>query len=313
MKVGILLPQTGDLATSENILYIGKEAEKEGFDSVWVFERLLWPVKPQTPYGGVPNLPIPVEYQSVLDPLETLTYLAGNTQRISLGTSIIDILFHNPVILARRFATLDVLSGGRVIAGLGLGWSKDEYDASGIPFSHKGARADEYMQVLKRIWTDDVVEFRGQFYNIPASKIGPKPVQKPHPPILLGAYSPKAFPRIVNYADGWIPIAGSVPLEQQEQAINGLREAARKANKDPSNIRIFVLSYPNVLDSSSQSSSSNQPRSPMSGTIDQIGSDIDRFKAMGAEHIIFGYAFSPIGKDVKKMMELTKQLARFAR
>jgi probable F420-dependent oxidoreductase len=313
MKVGILLPQTGDLATSENILYIGKEAEKEGFDSVWVFERLLWPVKPQTPYGGVPNLPIPVEYQSVLDPLETLTYLAGNTQRISLGTSIIDILFHNPVILARRFATLDVLSGGRVIAGLGLGWSKDEYDASGIPFSHKGARADEYMQVLKRIWTDDVVEFRGQFYNIPASKIGPKPVQKPHPPILLGAYSPKAFPRIVNYADGWIPIAGSVPLEQQEQAINGLREAARKANKDPSNIRIFVLSYPNVLDSSSQSSSSNQPRSPMSGTIDQIGTDIDRIKAMGAEHMIFGYAFSPIGKDVKKMMEVTKQLARFAR
>jgi probable F420-dependent oxidoreductase len=312
MKVGILLPQTGDLATSENTLYIGKEAEKEGFDSVWVFERLLWPVKPQTPYGGVPNLPIPVEYQSVLDPLETLTYLAGNTQRISLGTSIIDIMFHNPVILARRFATLDVLSGGRVIAGLGLGWSKDEYDASGIPFSHKGARADEYMQVLKRIWTDDVVEFRGQFYNIPASKIGPKPVQKPHPPILLGAYSPKAFPRIVNYADGWIPIAGSVPLEQQEQAINGLREAARKANKDPSNIRIFVLSYPNVLDSSSQSSSSNQPRSPMSGTIDQIGSDIDRFKAMGAEHIIFGYAFSPIGRDVKKMMEITKQLARFA-
>lgn len=313
MKVGILLPQTGDLATSENILYIGKEAEKEGFDSVWVFERLLWPVKPQTPYGGVPNLPIPVEYQSVLDPLETLTYLAGNTQRISLGTSIIDILFHNPVILARRFATLDVLSGGRVIAGLGLGWSKDEYDASGIPFSHKGARADEFMQVLKRIWTDDVVEFRGQFYNIPASKIGPKPVQKPHPPILLGAYSPKAFPRIVNYADGWIPIAGSVPLEQQEQAINGLREAARKANKDPSNIRIFVLSYPNVLGSSSQSSSSNQQRSPMSGTIDQIGTDIDRIKAMGAEHMIFGYAFSPIGKDVKKMMEVTKQLARFAR
>lgn len=308
MKVGILLPQTGDLATSENILYIGKEAEKEGFDSVWVFERLLWPVKPQTPYGGVPNLPIPVEYQSVLDPLETLTYLAGNTQRISLGTSIIDILFHNPVILARRFATLDVLSGGRVIAGLGLGWSKDEYDASGIPFSHKGERADEFMQVLKRIWTDDVVEFRGQFYNIPASKIGPKPVQKPHPPILLGAYSPKAFPRIVNYADGWIPIAGSVPLEQQEQAISGLREAARKANKDPSNIRIFVLSYPNVL-----GSSSNQQRSPMSGTIDQIGTDIDRIKAMGAEHMIFGYAFSPIGKDVKKMMEVTKQLARFAR
>ena len=312
MKVGILLPQTGELATRENVLYIGKEAEKEGLDSVWVFERLLWPVKPQTPYGGVPNTPIPVEYQSVLDPLETLTYVAGNTERIFLGTSIIDMFFHNPVTLARRFATLDVLSGGRVIPGLGIGWSKDEYDAAGMPFKQKGARADEYMQVLKRIWTDDVVEFKGQFYDIPASKIGPKPVQKPHPPILLGAYSPKTFPRIVKYADGWIPIAGFVPLEQQEQAINALRESARKANRDPSDIRIVVLTYPNLLDSSS-TSSSNQQRLPLTGTIDQIGNDVEQIKAIGAEHIIFGYAFSPIGRDAKKMMEITKQLARFAK
>jgi probable F420-dependent oxidoreductase len=262
----------------------------------------------------VPNAPIPVEYQSVLDPLETLTYVGGNTERISLGTSIIDMFFHNPVTLAKRFATLDVLSGGRVIAGLGIGWSKDEYDAAGIPFKQKGARADEYLQVLKRIWTDDVVEFKGQFYNIPASKIGPKPVQKPHPPILLGAYTPKTFPRIVNYADGWMPIAGFVPLKQQDQAINTLRETARKANKDPSDIRIVVLTYPNLLDSSSSSnSSSSQHRMPMTGTIDQIGSDVEQIKAMGAEHIIFGYAFSPIGKDAKKMIEITKQLARFAK
>ena len=314
MKAGILLPQTGELARREIILYIGREAERVGLDSVWVFERLLWPVNPQTPYGGVPNAPIPVEYQSVLDPLETLTYVGGNTERISLGTSIIDMFFHNPVTLAKRFATLDVLSGGRVIAGLGIGWSKDEYDAAGIPFKQKGARADEYLQVLKRIWTDDVVEFKGQFYNIPASKIGPKPVQKPHPPILLGAYTPKTFPRIVNYADGWMPIAGFVPLEQQDQAINTLRETARKANKDPSDIRIVVLTYPNLLDSSSSSnSSSSQHRMPMTGTIDQIGSDVEQIKAMGAEHIIFGYAFSPIGKDAKKMIEITKQLARFAK
>jgi probable F420-dependent oxidoreductase len=312
MKVGIVLPQTGESATRENVLHIGKEAEKEGLDSVWVFDRLLWPLKPQTPYGGVPNAPIPVEYQNILDPLETLTYLAANTDRISLGTSIIDMLFQNPVILARRFATLDIFSGGRVIAGLAIGWSKDEYDASGIPFRQKGARADEYMQVLKRIWTEDVVEFKGQFYDIPASKIGPKPVQKPHPPILLGGYTPKTFPRIVKYADGWIPIAGFVPLEQQEQAINALRESARKANRDPSDIRIVVLTYPNLLDSSS-TSSSNQQRLPLTGTIDQIGNDVEQIKAIGAEHIIFGYAFSPIGRDAKKMMEITKQLARFAK
>ena len=121
MKAGILLPQAGDYATRENILYVAKE----GLDSVWVFERLLWPLKPKTPYPGIPDGSLPIQYQNVLDPLGTLTYLAGNTNQISLGTCLIDMLFHNPVVLARRFATLDILSNGRAIAGLGIGWSKD--------------------------------------------------------------------------------------------------------------------------------------------------------------------------------------------
>jgi probable F420-dependent oxidoreductase len=310
MKAGILLPQTGESATRENILFIAKQAEIEGLDSLWVFERLLWPIKPKTPYVATPDGSLPVQYQNVLDPLEILTYLAGHTNQISLGTCLIDMLFHNPVVLARRFATLDLLSSGRVIAGLGIGWSKDEYEVSGIPFERRGQRADEFIQILKRIWTDEVVEFKGQFYSIPASKIGPKPVQKPHPPILLGGFTAKTFLRIVNYADGWIPVAGFGPLEQLKQTIDILREDARKANKDPSKIRIFALTYPNVQDSSS---SSEQQRLPMTGTIEQIGTDINQIKAMGVEHIIFGYAFSPIGKEMKKMIEITKQFARFAK
>ena len=313
MKAGMLLPHLGDSVTRDNVIYIAKEAEKEGLDSVWVLERLLWPLKPQTPYVATPDGTLPVEYQNVLDPLETLTYLAGITDKISLGTCIIDMLFHNPIVLARRFATLDILSHGRAIAGLGIGWSKDEYEVSGVPYKHRGERANEFLQVLKRIWTDEVVEFKGQFYSIPASKIGPKPVQKPHPPILLGGFSPNTLLRIVNYADGWLPVAGFGPLEQLEQSINGLREGARKANKDPSKIRIFVLTYPNLLDSSSPAPSSEQQRSPMTGTTDQIGTDIDKIKSMGVEHIIFGYVFSPIGKDKNRMIEITKQLARFAK
>jgi probable F420-dependent oxidoreductase len=315
MKAGILLPQVGQNVTREDILYTAKEAEKEGLDSAWVFERLLWPLKPQTPYVATPDGSLPVEYQNVLDPLEMLTFVAGNTERISLGTCLIDMLFHSPVVLARRFATLDVLSHGRVIAGLGIGWSKDEYDVSGIPYEHRGARSDEFLQVLKRIWTDDVIEFKGKFYNIPASRIGPKPVQKPYPPVILGGFSPKTLSRIVKYADGWLPIAGFGPLDQLEQTINDLREGARRANRDPSKIRIVVLSYPNLLESAQSSSSTEeqQQRFPMAGTIDQIGSDIQRIKSMGAEHIVFGYAFSPIGRDVKKMIGITKQLVRFAR
>lgn len=310
MKVGMFLPQVGEYATKENILYIAKEAEKEGINSLWVLDRLLWPLKPKTPYVATPDGALPVEYQNVLDPLTTLTYVAGVTERILLGTSIIDMFFQNPVQLGKRFATLDVLSDGRTIAGLGIGWSKDEYEVSGVPYKDKGTRADEFLQALTKIWSDEIVEFKGQFYNIPASKIGPKPLQEPHPPILLGGFSPKTFSRIVNYANGWIGIAGFGPLEQLEQMINGLRESARKLDKDPSNIGIYIGSYPNILESRV---SSNETRSPMTGTIEQIGSDIEQIKAMGTNHIFFGHMFSSIGRDMRKMVEVTKQLARFAK
>lgn len=310
MKVGMFLPQVGEYATKENILYIAKESEKEGIDSVWVLDRLLWPLNPQTPYAATPDGTLPVEFQNVLDPLTTLTYVAGVTKQILLGTSIIDMFFQNPVVLAKRFATLDILSEGRTIAGLGIGWSKDEYEVSGVPYKDKGTRADEFLQVLKKIWTDEVVEFKGQFYNIPASKIGPKPLQGPHPPILLGGFSPKTFSRILNYANGWIGVAGFGPLDQLEQVINSLKENARKIDKDPSNIGIYLGSYPNVLESPV---ASNEERSPMTGTIDQIGSDIEQIKTMGTNHIFFGYMSSSIRKDMKKMVEVTKQLARFAK
>ena len=189
LKIGIVSPQLGQQATRENVLQTAKIAENEGIDSLWVGERLLWPLNPQTPSPGSPDGSLSVELQIVLDPLETLTYIAANTNKIMLGTSVIDMLFHNPVILAKRFATLDVLSEGRIVAGLGIGWSRDEYQVSNIPFNDRGKRADEFIQVLKKIWVDDVVEFKGEYYNIPASIIKPKPTQKPHIPIYLGGYS----------------------------------------------------------------------------------------------------------------------------
>lgn len=315
MKIGLVLPQAGQQATRENVIQMAKNAESEGFDSLWVFERLLWPINPQTPYVATPDGSLPIEYQIMLDPLETLTYVAANTNKIALGTSVIDMLFHNPVILARRFATLDILSEGRSIAGFGIGWSKDEYQASNIPFQNRGKRADEFIQVLKRIWTDDVVEFKGKYYSIPASKIGPKPIQKPHPPVYLGGFSPNTFSRIVNYdTNGWLAVVGG-PLEYLDNTIKTIKDIANKANKDPNKFKVILLAHLNVaLDSKSQSTTTNEDqRFPFTGTIDQIGNDIKRIKQMDIDHIIFGYVFVPIGRDVNKMLDLTKQLAKFAR
>jgi probable F420-dependent oxidoreductase len=315
LKVGITLPQAGQQATRDNVIRMAHSAESEGFDSLWVFERLLWPINPQTPYPATPDGSLPNEYQIILDPLETLTYVAANTNKIALGTSVIDMLFHNPVILARRFATLDVLSEGRSICGLGIGWSKDEYQASNIPFKDKGKRADEFLQALKKIWTDDVVEFKGNYYSIPASKIGPKPIQKPQIPIYMGGFSPNTYSRIVNHdTNGWLGLIGG-PLEYLDNTIKTIQNIANKANKDPNRFRVILLTYPNVdIDSKNQSATTSQgQRFPLAGTIDQVRSDMERIKQIGVDHIVFGYNFIPTGRDLDKMLDITKQLAKFAR
>lgn len=310
MKFGITLPQLGNQATRENLIRYAKMSEESGFDSVWVLERLLWPVNPQSPYPATPDGSLPSAYQSVLDPLDTLSFVAANTDKISLGTSVIDALFHNPVVLGKRFATLDILSEGRAICGLGIGWSKDEYQASNIPFKNRGKREDEFIQILKRIWTEDVVEFKGEYYTIPPSKIGPKPVQKPHIPIFIGGFTPNTFSRIVNYdTNGWLGVLFG-PFDQLQSTINAMKELAIKSKKDSNSFRVILLTYPNIQESGN---SAGGQRFPMTGTIDEIGADIKVIKDMGIEHIVLGFFFSPKYESIDQTIEISRQLMRYAK
>ena len=309
------MPKAGSQATRENVLHMAQMAESEGLDSLWVFERLLWPTHPQTPYPATPDGSLPEEYQRMMDPLETLTFVAANTNKISLGTSVIDMLFHNPVVLARRFASLDIFSQGRSIAGFGIGWSKDEFQASNVPFSNKGKRADEYVRVLKKIWAEENVEFKGEYYSIPQSKIGPKPLQKPYIPIYLGGFSPNTIKRIVeNDLNGWLGIVGGIaPLGYVETIIKDFRNEAIKANKNADSFGVILLAYPDLKENSFIASGNNTDRPTLTGTIDEIGEDIRKIRDLGVDHIAFGFNFSPLGKEIDKMIDLTKQLSRFAK
>ena len=135
MKVGLVVPQFGMNSTKENLITFILLAEKEGFESLWVYDRMLYPLNPQQPYPGTPNKrEWPEYFQNVLDPLTTLAFIAANTTKANLGTCIIDMIFHNPITLAKEFTTIDILSQGRMICGLGIGWSKDEYLAANIPY-----------------------------------------------------------------------------------------------------------------------------------------------------------------------------------
>jgi probable F420-dependent oxidoreductase len=307
MKIGIVLPHMGPNATRENIISLAKMAEQEKLDSLWVGERLLWPLKPQTPFPSTPDGSLPTIYQNVLDPIETLTFVAANTQKIALGTSVIDMLFHNPVVLARRFATLDLLTNGRAICGLGIGWSKDEYEVSNVPYENKGARANEFIEALKKIWIDNIVEFKGKYYNIPASKIGPKPVQKPHIPIYLGGFSPNTFSRIAKYANGWLGAVGG-PLEYLASSIKMLRDTAIKVNssRNPDELEIAILVFPQI-DRSLTKQKNNNKKNTLSGTIDEVGHDLRKIKEMGANHVIFGF----MGMDSKQVIDSVRQLSGF--
>jgi probable F420-dependent oxidoreductase len=190
MRIGFALPNIGLVATPQAVITVAERAEQLGYNSLWTIERLLYPVKPQSPYPATPDGSLPEPYRHALDPLEALTFAAARTKKIALGTSVIDIPYYNPVMLARRLTTLDFLSDGRLRVGLGLGWSKDEMDAAAADMKQRGAMADEFLQVLKSIWTTNPVEFSGKFYKVPKSYIEPKPVQKPHPPIYLAAFAP---------------------------------------------------------------------------------------------------------------------------
>ncbi|HEY9386184.1 MAG TPA: LLM class F420-dependent oxidoreductase [Nitrososphaeraceae archaeon] len=319
MQIGLKLPQTGRKQASKgSIVYLAKEAENAGFNSLWVLERLLWPINPISPYPGSTDGKFPEDWQYIFDPLETLTFVAANTNKIALGTSVIDMLFHNPVILARRFATLDVLSDGRAVAGFGIGWSEDEYRASGIPFINRGKRADECIQLLKMLWTEDSVEFTGEYYDIPASKVGPKPVQKPHIPIYLGGYSQKTFARIAKHANGWIcTIRDS--LSQVRLNIEKIREECHKVNRDPKDIDIAAILYPNVIDSyatENRQGHENQRESSrilLSGDVDQVGRDLLEIKNIGVGNVIFNYNRSPISNNIDGIIDVSKKLREFIR
>ena len=245
MKIGFNLPHMGNIANSENISYAARFGEENGFDSLWVIDRILWPSKPQTPSPPTPDGRWPKIYQNVIDPITTLTYVAGLTKKIKLATGIIDMLYQNPLILAKRLVSLDNLSKGRLLLGLGIGHSKDEFQASGVSFENRGERANEFLKILNKIWDDEVVIHNGKYYSIPESVIGPKPyLQKI--PIYLGSFSIKGLSRIIKFnSNGWISMP-QIDIALFKQGRQYLLDEAKRHGQDPQRLEFPILFVPEV-------------------------------------------------------------------
>jgi probable F420-dependent oxidoreductase len=305
MRVGFALPQVGSAVGPESLVTVAKRAEDLGFDSLWVLDRILWPVNPQVPYP-IGDGSLPVKYKSVLDPLDTLTFAAAHTRRIAVGTSVLNLPWYNPVLLARRLTTLDILSAGRLKVGFGVGWSPDEYEAAGATWQERGKRADELIQALKKIWTTDPVEFHGKYYRIPKSVIGPKPVQKPYPPVYMAAYTPSAMKRVAVEANGWFPVG--IPLSGVGPMFEGIKNMAKEAGRDPSALELIVRANVEIHNSPIQ-----KDRVDFTGTLEQIAEDVKTTQKLLATEIVFDAQFSPGVETTNDLVSRMEQLWRIVK
>lgn len=234
------MPQYGEAAYAE-LARFASTAEELGADSLWVGDRLLAAVQPTVGYAGQDT--IPEQFRTGIDPFIALAVAATATTTARLGASVFVAPWYPPVQLARQLTSLDVVSGGRLLPGFGIGWSPEEYEAAGAPFSRRGAQLDELLDALETLWTTNPVAHQGERWSIPKSWVDLKPVQQPRPPIYLGAFTPAGLNRVGTRADGWTPVV-AVPrgvnlgmLNRQRKTVD---EAALAAGRDPSAIHTYV-------------------------------------------------------------------------
>ncbi len=226
MKFGVQLPHFGPLASAEGTFALARRAEALGFDSVWVGDHVIYPPALAERFGA--RL-----YEAVV----TLSWVAATTTRIRLGSAVLILPYRNPVVLAKQLATLDVLSGGRLTVGVGVGWLPDEFAALGVPFAERGALTDESLRVIRSLWATERPAFAGRVFQFPEMLFAPRPVQRPHPPIWVGGNTPRAVRRAAELGDGWLPIwhaptgRGFTP-EALAERVATLGDLARKAGRD---------------------------------------------------------------------------------
>ncbi len=250
MKIGFYVPTRGPLAAPEHMSALAGTGESLGFDFLSMTDHLVVPRSRVSdyPYTRDGNW-LPGRFGDFLDQLTALAFVAGRTETVGLLTSVLVLPHRSPVPTAKALASLDHLSGGRLSVGCGAGWMKEEFEAVGAPpHPERGKVADEYIRVFKELWTSDDPRFHGDYADFSDITFEPKPVQKPHPPILVGGESPPAMRRAAALGDGWIPMAHNtrVPLDTLERLtayVDRLRRLADDAGRDPASLRVvwFVL------------------------------------------------------------------------
>ncbi len=248
-------------ATTQAIVETACKAEELGFDALFVNDHVI-----------VDDSPRSELWRNVYDPLVVLSYVAARTSRIKLGTSVLIMPYRNPIVTAKTLATLDQMSGGRVIAGVGSGWNQAEFDALGRPYRQRGSRTDEYLQIWQACWAPGMTSFQGRYYSFENMHINPKPLQRPHPPIWIGGSGAGSLRRAARFAEVWQPTPTA--LEDLKSNQKYLADVSSQLQKKPPRTRMsFRVNFSNITGSSS---SGDRPTGQ--GTAEQVLSDMKRYR-----------------------------------
>ncbi|MGH3313371.1 MAG: LLM class F420-dependent oxidoreductase [Streptomyces sp.] len=278
LRLGLGLPQMKQYEPGRDVTAVARAAEESGFDSVWVFERTLVPEHPVDGMYGVPDLPWSDAYRKVADPLVTLTLAAAVTERVRLGSCVLVAPLHAPFELARTLGTLDAASSGRLVAGFGTGWSRDEYEAAGSDFAARGTSLDELLDVCDAVWGPDPVSYEGARARIAAAEVGPKPVNG-SVPVLLAARTSRALDRVARRADGWMPTG--MPHAAVARTWARIREQAERGGRDPDTLTMIQRCGVRITDAPLDGE-----RGQHQGSVEQIVEDLAEGVASGVGEVI---------------------------
>ena len=277
MQYGVHLPQLGRTADRRTLIEWAEEADRLGLHSGWVSDHVAWPREIESKYPYTDDGSFPGGFDMPwLDPLGTLMFVAARTERLKLGTTVLILGYRPPVLTAKFWASLDVLSEGRTLLGVGVGWMKEEFDVLGMPYDHRGARGDEQLEVFDRLFSTANPSFDGRFYQFPEIGFSPKPVQSPVP-IWVGGNSDAAFRRTARYGHCFHAAFQKKDTVVEEWA--AVRAACEAIGRDPGEVELSIRLY---LDPDARM----EPAKSIQGSADQMAATVGEWAAIGVDHIL---------------------------
>ena len=302
MKLGVFLPISGRAASRDTLMEAAQRAEESGFDSVWTADRIIipWEIKTPYPYAAEERFIVPPD-RPFFEPLTCLAFLAGCTTKIALGMSVLVLPYRHPLYWAKIATTIDHLSRGRLILGVGVGWMVEEFEALGAAFKDRGALSDEQLKLLDSIWKEQKASFAGRYYNFHEIAFEPKAFQRPRIPLWVGGEGVQAQRRAALYGDAWFPYFVRITSRDLATRFENVKRLAAQAGRDPSQIH-FACCLPIELSPKPLP----QEEDRLKGSPKQLIEALKRFKKIGVEHM--GLQFM-----VPRWPERKEQIERFAR